>query len=304
MNVTGKASLPFRGASKSKFLSVPANGAVNKILKIGPSTAVTAVKKLKLRQLLALVILCSAKTALAVEVLYAITFDDELLTINSATGAGTLVGALDTSMLGLGLGTRAGKLYTFDQQADRVRELSPTTADTLNTYDVGIATIGEGGLGFRSDGIGFLASLAAGGLHTFDITLGTSAPFAAGATRPFMDGLDFNSSDVLYGISDVTLALYTINQITGATTLVGDTGFDSTSRLSGLAFRSDDVLFGVINDNLYTINTGSGAATLVGAIGYDRVSGLTFVPESRATFGLLGLAAMGLAGFRRRWARA
>jgi hypothetical protein len=104
------------------------------------------------------VCLCTASLRVsAAPVLFGITFDETLIRIDTASGAGTLVGNLSSRMEAFGLGTRNNRLYTFDQNADLVRELSPTDGSTLNSYDVGISTFGEGGLAFRADGIGFLA---------------------------------------------------------------------------------------------------------------------------------------------------
>jgi hypothetical protein len=248
----------------------------------------------------------------ATETLYGITFDQQLITINSSTGLGNLVGNLDTAMGGFGLATRSGKLYTFDQTADRIRELDPLTAHTLNTINIGVATIGEGGITFRSDGIGFM-SRSSGGIGTlwsFDITVPSATNISGDdGLRPSMDGLDFNSTDILYGISQSSNVygshkLYTINQTTGETALIGDIGITDDDTLSGFAFRSDGVLFAEINDSLYIINPSNGQATFVGRIGFERISGLTFVGEGKvpepSTMLLLGSGLIGLAGYGRK----
>ena len=232
--------------------------------------------------------------------MYAITFNNEFLSINTSTGAGTLIGYTDSTMNGFGLGDRGTNIYTFDQEADRIVQLNPATGGTLATIDIGTGDIvGEGGIAFRSDGIGFLCSSAGstGQLWSFDITVPSSTAITSyGGLNPSMDGLDFNGSDVLYGISQTSANLFTINQTTGATTVVGATGFTSSSGLSGLTYTSDGTLYGVINNALYTINTSTGAATLVGAIGFNNVSGLTaVVPVPGAVLlGILGLSAVGI----------
>ena len=234
--------------------------------------------------------------------MYAITFDEELLSIDISTGAGTLIGYLDSSMAGFGLGDRGTSLYTFDQMADRIVQLDPATGHTLATIDIGVGDIqGEGSLAFRSDGIGFMTRSwgDTGQLWSFDITVPSSnAITGLGGLTPSMDGADFNGSDVLYGISQTTASLYTINQTTGATTLIGDTGFNSSAGVSGLTFTSDGTLYGVIDDALYTINTATGAATLIGVIGFNDVSGLTAiapVPVPAAVLlSILGLSAVGI----------
>ena len=179
--------------------------------------------------------------------LYWVTFGDQLITIDTTTGAGTLVGSLDTGMAAFGLSDRAGALYTFDQTADVVVQLDPATGASLATFNIGVTTVGEGGIAFRSDGIGFLSRSAGstGILWDFDIT-GPSNNLVDSSLNPSMDGLDFDGSDVLFGLSQSSGDLYTINQTTGVTTFIGDPGV-SASGLGGLTFSDGGVLFAAFN---------------------------------------------------------
>ncbi len=52
--------------------------------------------------------------AQASEILYGITFNHELITIDPTTGAGTLVGPLNPLLQPFGLAVRGSELYTFD----------------------------------------------------------------------------------------------------------------------------------------------------------------------------------------------
>jgi hypothetical protein len=110
------------------------------------------------------------------EQLYGVTFDNELIRINTTTGAGALVGNFSSNMAAFGLGTRNNKLYTYDQIADLVRELNPVNAQTVNSINIGTILVGEGGLTFRADGIGFLCSTSGDSslLYSFDLTVPSS----------------------------------------------------------------------------------------------------------------------------------
>jgi len=78
------------------------------------------------------------------------------------------------------------------------------------------------------------------------------------------------SAQILYGttgVSNAASSLYTVNTSTGATTLIGATGFNG---IGSLSFSPGGVLFGVANGSsrsLVTINTTTGVATLRGATG-------------------------------------
>lgn len=258
-------------------------------------------------------------SAKAAETLYGVTFfSNELISINVNTGAGTLVGALDSGMAAFGLGSYNGKLYAYDQVADRIRQLSTTNGSTLATIDIGIGNIiGEGGLAFRSDGIGFLSSAAGstGQLFSFDIVGGTSTPITgSGGLDPSMDGLAFTKADVLYGMSQGVSqsginSLYTINTTTGATTLVGSMGVANSSSVGGFEISRKGVAYATFNGNLYRVDLATGDATLIGNTGFSNLSGLAFVrtggggggggvPEP-GTWALLAGASAGLLALRR-----
>jgi len=245
------------------------------------------------------------------DILYGVTFGDQLFTVNPVTGAGTLVGNLSSTMSAFGLAAYQNRLYTYDQVTDRIHELNPLTGATLSSINIGAGDlIGEGDVALRpTDGIGFLTVSAGnvGTLYTFNLNTGTSAIIGGlNGLVESIDGLAFNSANVMYGLSQNTGNLYIINQATGAETLVGATGVVD-QLLSGLAFRDDGSLWAAFtNGNLYRLNVATGAATLVGATGFTQISGLTALSPSvqatpePSTVVLLGTALAGLGAFARK----
>ena len=92
--------------------------------------------------------------------LYAVTFHDlEFISIDPSTGTGTYIGDLDLGTIPFGLSDRGTDIYMFDGNGDYIRRMDKDTGGVLESIDIGVTGVtGEGGLAFRSDGLGFLTS--------------------------------------------------------------------------------------------------------------------------------------------------
>jgi hypothetical protein len=204
-----------------------------------------------------------------------------LFTINTTTGAATLVNSIDTALLGTSFG------FDFNPTTDRIR----VTSDLDQNLRLNPATA---------------AAIVDGTLNPSDVAIVGSAytnSFAGSATTS------------LYGIDRLTGQLMiSTNPNAGTMASVGSLGV-SFSDLVGFdiawpgntAYASFTPATGG-GSSLYTINLTTGAATLIGTIGNGNqvIRGLavpigtdTTVPEP-TTFALGGLGLLAMALFRRR----
>jgi hypothetical protein len=124
------------------------------------------------------------------------------------------------------------------------------------------------------------------GLSTLVGTIGFNAVYALG----------FDQSGTLYGISNSSQELITINTATGAGSLIAPVNLTSAF---DLAFRPEDNTMFVSDSgtsSLYTMNPGTGAETLVGSFGAPINNvGLAFVTAAVPEPGTVGLLLAGVA---------
>lgn len=254
-----------------------------------------------------------AATHLTGLTLFGITFArNELVSIDPATGAATIIGSFDDTVFATGLGVRDDRLFAFDQVNDQLREINKISGELVSSIDIGVGDLtGEGALAFRSDGVGFLASplnannepvndffmftIAANGTSGSSVRVGSTGSVA-------IDAMAFNSQGTLYGIGQADGTLYTIDTTTGATTAIGPVAplIDATgatvpknSPIAGMTFGPPnpdmgnvEEIYASIDDRLYIVTPTTGAARLSPgpevALNFgpfvSSVSGLAFSP--------------------------
>lgn len=237
--------------------------------------------------------------------LYGVTPND-LITIDTATGAGTVVGPLGISGAGAGL--------AYDHVSDTLYMVEQLTA-SLHVIDTATGsatligpcnrTIASAGLAFSEVHGLILTNDQFQTLCRVDTSTGNTTAIA---TIERVQGLAFVNGPQLIGVAPRVDRLYDIDMTTGSSTLLGQamqnmqkggTAYDPASDtlfvtsftrfgtadrrtgqvtflndmaystgIFGLAFdRNQGVLYGATDSELVTIDTGSGQATAIGPLG-------------------------------------
>jgi len=248
----------------------------------------------------ALVVLCgfASGNVRASGILYFnVDSNPNLYTLNTSTGAATLLGPSGTTSQNVGLtesGT-SGLLYgtTWTQ-------LSHINANGSGFVTVG--AIGQEGLAF-DPATGTLYGAINGSFGKFNPNTGASLGALPGPGAD-VEGLALGNGGV-YGLADGGLLRF-FNPNTNSWSTIGNTGvnFDQV----GLAFDpTANILYAKGNQDsfLYAINPINANASIIGNTGIAAGGGLAFVPAAipePTSLALFGLATVGAAcaGWRRR----
>ncbi|TWT45123.1 hypothetical protein RAS1_15450 [Phycisphaerae bacterium RAS1] len=224
-----------------------------------------------------------AQIAQAQPTLYGLSFDGKLITINTATGAGTLVGNTGLSSCDAMSADPSGRLFAVSANDDLYR-IDASSACAALIGDVSQVEYVEE-LAFSPAGILFAAGSAnadvgAERLITIDPSTGQSATVGLFGVAHDVDAMAWFPDDgMLYG-SDLTLGAWLrISPVTGAAVNLGP----QPNFLYALAVSPSGVLYATAHTSgggspstLVTVDRLSGAATVVGAVGFDTVAGLAF----------------------------
>jgi len=212
----------------------------------------------------------------------------ELITIDTKTGTGSLVGSFGTKYSVWGL--------EYDPKSDI---LYGVTNDVVNVWNdsqllkidraTGVATPIGGLVGSRVEGLAYnsindkLYGVDDPGDNLVVIDTSTGAGTVIGSTGfPSLEGLAFNPLDgKLYSVDVGSGKLIRIDPSTGIGTAVALID-PSKAQIRGLSFNRSGTLYGVWNPSdrnptrLVTITTSAGQVTDVGSTGYFGVEGLAF----------------------------
>ena len=159
------------------------------------------------------------------------SFNGTLSTVDLTTGNTTVVGDNNFTLTGLAFDTTFSNLYSLNGNGGALVRMNPSNAS---------AVVVGGGSNFMLDlsmnSAGVLYGGGVTGIGTFNLTTGAFTPI--GPTSFFWTAIAFNEFDELFGVEVSSDALYRIDPLTGAATLVGgDIGND----VRGMSFAPQSV---------------------------------------------------------------
>lgn len=235
-----------------------------------------------------------ATGAMAAPTMYVHDGSGRLATVNVATGAVNLIGAMGTSMTDIAFDPR-GNLFGISFSG--LYSINPATAAASFIGNHSIA--GGNALVFASDGTLYGAGHSTSSLFKIDPLTGASTNLG---NTGFNSGGDLAFNNKHLYLASTGNQLVDVNLRNPSDTFaVGGFG---VSNVFGLATGDDNVLYAVANTTIYTVDTATGLATnpvnFVGA-GLGIAGGQTFISEAITvipepeTYAML-LAGLGLIG--------
>jgi hypothetical protein len=231
-----------------------------------------------------LLLVALASGAHAQSSLYGLTFDGRLITIDTTSGAGTLIGNTGLTSCDAMTADAAGRMFAISANDDLYR-IDPVHACPTLVADVSQVEYVEE-LAFTPTGVLFgagsvNADVGAERLIKIDPNTAQASGVGPFGAANDVDAMAYFPGDgMLYG-SDLTLGRWLrIDPSTGAAADLGP----QVNFLYALTFSPAGVLYGTAHTSgngtpstLVTLDRTSGTATVVGAVGFDSVAGLAFL---------------------------
>ncbi len=211
-----------------------------------------------------------------------LTDGGRILTIEPATGAGTLVGATGlTAAPGLAINSQ-GEIFATDATDNTgLYRIDATTGIALFVANTGLLFV---------DAIAFGSNDLLYGINSnndlYIIDAATGETSLIGPTGDFMQGMAFDPTDGSLWASTgagqnavVPDGIYTIDVNSGAASLVGVTGLGGST--PDIHFDENGNLYGVkgggqSENQLISIDKSTGTGMVIGSIGFTAVSGLAY----------------------------
>jgi len=207
-----------------------------------------------------------------------------LLTIDTATGAGTLVGSTGLAAIpGLAINTQ-GEVFGADQLTGDLYRIDAATGQSGFAASTGLFALQA--LAFDANGVLYGVDFSQSDFNSrlYTINTASGATTLIGIAGDFFTGIAFDPTDgTLWGSTggaggpNIADAIYTIDPTTGEATFVGTTGLGGPT--PDIQFDADGNMYGVkgggLNENrLIAIDKTTGAGTVIGPIGFASVSGM------------------------------
>jgi hypothetical protein len=215
--------------------------------------------------LLVLAVFSSSQPAMAATFWSTFSNGTSIGTINTSTGAGTIVGP-------------SGQIGTYGLAEDPTTNILyasfGSSIGTVNKTTGAVTPIGNTtnliyGITFDSSGQLWAVAIAGGALYKINkATAAATLVGTAGVGGILWMDIGFNGS-TLYGVAgNPSMTLYTINTTTGAATSVAAVTGACTVTM-GIGFGADGTLYAsdIASGNFCTMNPTTGVTTLIGATG-------------------------------------
>jgi hypothetical protein len=252
--------------------------------------------------------LLAARTCQAGLTLYIDDSGNRLGTVDTVTGAGSVIGTIVAISSGETITDIAfsptGSLFAVS--FNNLYSVNTTTGAGTLIGSHGLA--GKNALVFSSSGLLYSASVQDSDLYTLNTSTGAATNRGSLGGYYSAGDLAFNGGSLYMSTSSnqlIRIGLDGSGNVSGLT-LIGNLG---VSGMFGLATGSDGVLYGVAGNTIYKVSTSTGAATAVVSYGggLSAANGTSFFEEAQpvpepATLTMFGIGALGFAGvaLRRR----